>query len=132
LSHCNECDAHPGECSHRGPRYLHPIAYEPIANEDGERIGWRVPEHERERWDNPPKSPPSRRVDIETLSLDALTDRLDPLFPDPPLLARLAAAYAVDPVRVSGLTTRILGQPNLRNPSGVLWVQLGSIVDGET
>jgi len=128
LSHCVVCDAHPGACSHTGAgaRYLHPIVYEPVA-----AGGWRVPEHERARWDNPP--PVDRTpVDEETLAHDAILDLLDPWHPTAQLRMRLAEAYRVDPVRVSRLTTAIMDAPGVRNPCGLLYVRLVELDLGET
>lgn len=129
LSHCVECDAHPGECSHGGARYLHPIAYERVEHEG--KPAWRVPEYERARWDAGPIRGMFRPVDVETLSLEAILDALAPWYPSLELQARLAVAYNRDPARTSRLTTWTLAQSDERGPCGLLYVQLGKL-DGET
>jgi len=120
LSHCVACDAHPGQCSHTGARYLHPIVYEPVAG------GYRVPEHERARWDTP--APVDRTpVDEETLSLETLLDLLDPHLPSPQLVARLTVAYQLDAARVSRLTSRLIEQADERGPCGLLFTRLSAL-----
>lgn len=113
------------------PEMLDPIVYERV-NVDGVRVGWRVPEHERERWDAP--RPPIDRppVDTETLSYEAILDLLEPWAPSFDLRARLAVAHHADPVRVSRMTAAILGDPDVRDPTGVLYVRLGKLAYGDT
>lgn len=106
-----------------GRELLEPIVYERAGE------GWRVPDHERARWNAAPIRPASasRRVDTETLSYEAINDLLEPWYPGLPLRARLAVAYERDPVAVSRLTLGTLDEADHRGPCGLLWVRLGAL-----
>jgi hypothetical protein len=113
------------------PPTLGPIEYQAVII-DGHFAGWRVPDHERARWDAGPVRPPALPVDTETLSFGALTDLLEPFSPGLPLRARLAVAYDRDPVQTSRLTHRTLGEADARDPCGLLWYRLGLLSNGDT
>ena len=124
LSHCCECDAHPGECSHRGPRYLAPISYEPV-KQDGKTIGWRVPEHERERWEHPVKGVRPPEPGTIARDLDELQAELERhVFVDAGLERALRAAHEVDALRTTKLVEHVIAQTlagRLESPGGLLW-----------
>src|SRR5262245_22850240 len=111
---------------------LAPIVYEPVFDEHGARVGWRVPDEERERWDAPRAPAPAHPVDTETRSLEALQDALEPYFPSPSLIVRLAVSYELDPARVSRLTTWVLEQADVHSPCGLLFKRLGELRLGDT
>jgi len=114
------------------PPTLEPIVYEPVYDEAGRRIGSRVPDAERARWDAGPARPPARPVDTETLSFEAISDLIEPFSPGLPLRARLAVAYERNPVQVSRLTLRTLDEADARDPCGLLWYRLGLISNDGT
>ncbi len=130
LSYCATCDARPGECDHKGQRYLNPIAYEAV---DGG--GWKVPDHERERWDNDdvssvhptatvtairpePKPLPEIIRDLEGIVF--LSDHVRTLIHD---------AYDTSPLQTWQLAENIKQRAaHMASPGGVLVSQLKTII----
>lgn len=122
---CIVCDAPLGGCEHDARRYLGPILYE---REEGAK-GWRVPEHERERWENPPhivSNTPTETV----VALSDLYDQVSGVCKiGSPLERRLGLEYDSDPMRVSRIVRQFLedaGSKRLHSPGGVLYNRLGS------
>ena len=62
-----------------GVRYLEPISYERVPE------GWRVPDHERERWDNPPRHQAPRQQQQPEPGGNLVVPWRDP-FPQPVIL----------------------------------------------
>jgi hypothetical protein len=98
---------------------LEPIAYEPIFNDEGRRVGWNAPAHERERFDNPPYS--TERPAPKPRDLAALRAVLDPwVFFSHHLESLLETKYADDPLQVSLLVTDLIRQAENGRVSGEL------------
>lgn len=118
-SHCVICDAEPGGCNHSGHRYLADITYEP--HESG---GWKVPEHEQERWHAPPLRPEPRPVNEEAMTVQAILAMLEPhAYIDDRLELRIRDAYEIDPFRMTRLAVSIsesAATGQLRNAGGLL------------
>lgn len=114
-----------------GRRYLDPIDYEPVVDEHGARIGWRVPEHERDRWDNPPRFKEAARPAEQPRPLSQLVVELEAWVDlDPKLERSVRAAYDRDPLRVTRLVVSVVGKAErreIRNPAGLLWRRLQDI-----
>ncbi len=130
MSYCVVCDSAPGDCAHHQQRYLDDITYQ-----DNGAGGWKVPAHERERWDAVPT--PIQRTETERpKELEVLFSELDgPIYLDPGIKARIQEVYDLNPVRVTRLTTWFLANAtggNVRNPAGILWKRLGEIEHSET
>jgi len=105
------------------PMILGPIVYERVELPDG-RPGFRVPAHERERWEAPHAPIERRPVDAETETCESLIDRLEPWTPSFELRALLAVKYHERPVQVSRLTIALLNEPGVRDPCAVLYHRL--------
>lgn len=77
MSYCSVCDAPPGGCDHNVGRYLGPIQYEAVTDEAGHRIGWRVKDNDRARWDaTHDRGPaPSRPVPAEEAQAPGLVEQ---------------------------------------------------------
>ncbi len=136
-THCCECDAHPGECAHTGPRYLNPIVYEPVLNQKGDKIRLKVPDQERARWDAAPlKATPKPKVQEDARDIDEIVTQLtDVAYIDAPLEADLRTTHALDPLRVSRLaaaTVAGVGRGSLTNPGGYLHTRLVEIQRSKT
>ena len=113
-----------------GVRYLEDIVYERVPGG-----GWKVPEHERDRWATPPvwkaapvpaqEAKPLERLVVELeawVDLDALLER------------QLRNAYDVQPVRVTRAVASVISAAearSLRNPAGVLMRRRRDIVKGQ-
>ncbi len=119
VSYCVVCDALPGECTHNTHRYLADITYEP--QESG---GWKVPEHERERWEAPPLRPEPRPVNEEAMTVQAILAMLEPVaYIDDRLELRIRDAYEQDPLRMTRLAVSVseaAAAGSLRNAGGLL------------
>jgi len=105
------------------PSYLEPIEYEPITDHQGRTVGWRVPEHEKPRWDNPPQyhiTP--RQVEAEPVPLEAICASLDEImFLSDDIRTLLATSYEHDPQQTSRLAQHVeRNASTLRNPAGLL------------
>lgn len=98
---------------------------ERVEDSAGRLIGWRATD--RAAWEAPLMRADPARVDVETMSLEAILDSLDAWNPGPPLRARLAVLYELEPVRVSRLTLAVLDTPGLRDPCAVLFWRLGRL-----
>jgi hypothetical protein len=132
-SSCTICDAPPGDCSHRATRYLEePIVYTQVFNEQGEPAGWRVPDHERKRWDNPVKAPKPAPIGTTPRELPGLLADLDAsMWVDSSLRIMLNEAYEVDQLRTTRAVESVLPRiPSLTSPAGVLVNYLKEIVSG--
>lgn len=120
---CIVCDALPGACSHDARRYLEPITYE---KGEGGR-GWRVPDSERERWENPPHIASSPTIETP-IPLADLADAIAQLIEvSVPLERLLGTLYERDPLAVSRLVTRTLDDAatgNVRSLGGLLYTRL--------
>lgn len=106
------------------------MEYEPVVDERGRRLGWRA--KDQAAWRAPLARVDAPAVDERTLSYEAILDELEPWAPNLTLRARLAVHYQLDPVRVSRLTSAILGTPGVRNPCALLSHRLGELEHGET
>ena len=133
VSFCTVCDALPGECAHTGPRYLADIEYEKVER-DGEAMAWRVPEHERDRWEHPVMATPPAAPGVEPEPLDILVARLEPVIDlSFALEGRLAAAHNRDALRTTRIVVHVLRAAvdgSLKSPGGYLWKRLGELLDG--
>jgi len=132
-SSCTICDAAPGGCSHRATRYLEdPIVYTQVFNEKGEPAGWRVPDHERHRWDNPVKGTKPAPIGTTPRELVGLRDDLDRVvFLDSNLVALLKEAHERDALRTTRAVESVLKSlANLDNPTGLLAKYLREIASG--
>lgn len=128
-SYCVTCDALPGGCEHGAARYLDPIVYEQELNELGKHVGWSVPDHERERWDNPPAAVHSTpAADRTPKSIQKLIVELDDyIYLSDRVEADLRAAYERKPTKVARLVEHVVTQTKdgkLDNPGGYLVSQL--------
>jgi len=114
-----------------GVHYLDPIQYEP-AYKFGKFVGWKVPDRERERWDNPPKvaapaaKPPEKPRPVQQLivELEAWLDLT------PSLERQLRAVYDLDPMRTSRTAATVVQGAQahrLTNPAGLLVLRLREI-----
>ena len=117
-----------------GVRYLEPIVYTRIPG-----AGWRVPEDERERWDDSEvvqasyrATAPTRGATQEAKPVQQLVVELEAWVDlDQVLERQLRNAYEAEPLRVTrAVATVIDGARNgrLRNPPGLLWRRLRDIV----
>ncbi len=127
-SHCDRCDAHPHECTHTGARYLAPVVYTAVTGTGGERIGFKVADRERERWENPVKAtrphPPGWEPGAVARELpDLLTDLGGWFYFDVELERQFRLAYARDAMRATRLAEKVLltaKEGKLSNPAGLL------------
>jgi hypothetical protein len=135
LSHCAACDAHPGECEHKGARYLHPIVYDRAVLPDG-KTGFRVPEHEQARWDAAPLRVEAVPVDAESRDIEAILDDIEAIFTlDAAMEAKLRKTHERAPLRVTRLTTAFLEDAatgKLAKPSGYLGSRLQALEREQT
>ena len=132
VSYCTVCDAPPGGCQHNAARYLDDIEYEKVER-DGEAMAWRVPEHERDRWEHPVMATPPAAPGTEPEPLARLVAQLEQIVGlDVALEHRLADAYDVDALRVTRLCVsvcRSTAAGRLDSPTGLLWKRLGELLD---
>jgi len=120
-SYCVQCDSEVDPCPDhpKSPRYLDDIVYEKVPTG-----GWKVPEAERERWENPvkaakavlsqPQPKPIQRLVVELEGWIFMSDKLE---------AQLRSAYEINPQRVSRLAERTIDgarRQSLSNPGGFL------------
>ncbi len=130
-SFCITCDAAEGQCDHGGRRYLEPIVYEQI--EPGNPFGGlKVPDHERERWNQGPIRVTSQpRVEEARDVEDLILDLSAIMFLEPPLEAQLRTIQKVEPLRVSRLTNATIegaAKGTLHNPAGFLRSRLAQLL----
>ncbi len=130
-SYCVHCDAEPGDCTHNGNRYLEDIVYEDTIG------GWKVPEHERARWDAAPLLvTPKPTVDPTAKDIeDIVLDLAGVVYLDHPLEVRLRTTHAIDPVMVSRLAAATIEgatRGSLTNPGGFLTSRLADIERDKT
>ncbi len=113
------------------PATLEPILYEPILNDAGQRVGWKVPDHERERWESgsgyrsgTPETGTARPVKHLVAALEAC------LYLDDRLEARVRALYELDAPKITRLVDHTIEQARagrLDNPAGFLASRLRAI-----
>lgn len=127
LSYCVVCDKRPGECDHDGPRYLDPIVYERV---DGG--GYRVPEHERERWDydgwtGKTMPPTITKPKPKTLQEVMAAVQLH-VFLSQNIRTAIIDAYDANPMQVTLLADHLTEQAaHLENPTGLFISRLRQI-----
>ena len=113
-----------------GVRYLEDIVYERVPGG-----GWKVPDHERDRWDNPPVWKAAPAPEQQAKPLERLVVELEAWVDLDALLERqLRNAYDVQPVRVTRAVASVISAAearSLRNPAGVLMRRLRDIVKGQ-
>jgi hypothetical protein len=130
-NHCATCDAIPGECEHPSARYLPEIVYGRA--ESG--FGWRVPDHERERWEHPPKAVRAEAPTEEPKPLQRLVVELEAWLDLDPFLEReLRRVYEGEPLRVTRAAEQIVRDVQagrLRSPGGLLRKRLREIAARE-
>ena len=102
-----------------GVRYLEPISYERVPE------GWRVPDHERERWDNPPRhQAPRQQQQPEPKPVQQLVVELEArLELGTSLEAELRELYDREPMRVTRAVESVLAgieARRLHTPGGLL------------
>ena len=130
-SFCIICDAAEGECEHGGRRYLEPIVYEAI--EPGNPFGGlKVPDHERERWNQAPLRVATQpRVEEARDVEDLILDLSAVMFLEPPLEAQFRTIHKAEPLRTSRLTNATIegaAKGSLHNPAGFLRSRLAQLV----
>jgi hypothetical protein len=105
-----------------------PATLEPIIYERAEGGGWRVPDDERERWDNPPRVDAPKGHTTAARPLPELVLELEGcLYLDDRLGGRLRELYEADPPRTTHLVELVLEKARageLRSPSGFLAAKL--------
>jgi hypothetical protein len=127
ISYCVVCDALPDECDHDGPRYLDPIVYENAT------AGWRVPDRERDRWNNHRWSnPPRPNANPETIpGIQRLIVQLEDWMEISPALEfTIRAKYEINPVRTCRICEHVIDRAKAgksTNPPGLLTVRLQEI-----
>ncbi len=108
------------------PAHLEPIQYEPVAGQ-----GWRVPDHERERWDSDIASvhPQAATAKPDAPTLDHILDDLEAIvFLSDALRTLVASSYETNPHQTWQLVENIKRRTGtLENPAGVLVVELRKI-----
>lgn len=123
VSYCCVCDAEPGECAHRGHRYLDDSVFE-----RGE-YGWRCPDGpERERFEYPvkatrPRTTPGAPVGEARGLDDLLADLRHWCFLDSRLTRHFEAAHDADPARATWIAAKVIDGAmagRLRSPDGLL------------
>lgn len=125
-SYCCTCDAPQStDCGHDSLRYLDPIVYE--RTEFG---CWRVPDSERERWDNPVLA--ERRLTNENIvPIARLIVQLEAqVLLDELLEKRIRNAYEAEPGKVSRIVEHVTEQARqgkLSSPGGLLISKLRDI-----
>lgn len=101
-----------------------PATLEPIVYERAEGGGWRVPDDERERWDNPPRVVEASMPTTRARPLPELVVELEGcLYLDDRLSARVRELYEDDPARATRLIESVLEKARagqLRSPAGFL------------
>lgn len=107
-----------------------PATLEPIIYERVESGGWRVPDHERERWENPPRFDKAARTTGEAKPIAHLLAELDAwIYLDDRLEARLREVYDADPIRATRLAESVIEKTQaggLHSPAGFLSSRLRS------
>lgn len=116
---------------HGDPLTLEPIVYEPVYDDAGRRMGWRVPESEREAWFAPPRPEPRKPVDEEARDIEDLVVELESLlWLDEQLERKLRAAHELEPLQVTRLAAALrlgVAEGRLRSPGGFLLKRLGEL-----
>ena len=109
-----------------GVRYLEDTVYE---REPGGN--WRVPDDERDRWDNPPRVTRPAPAALAARPLPDLLAELEAVtYVDDVLSRRLTNAHRADGARTTRLVEHTIQQTiagELRNPAGLLWRRLDDI-----
>ena len=122
-SYCVVCDAEPGQCSHSAGRYLEEIVYERVPGE-----GWAVPEHERERWENPPKLAAPSRPQEQPKPIQQLVVELEAWIDlGVELERKLREVYEREPLRVTRAANSVIEATQagrLTSPGGLLMKRL--------
>lgn len=131
-SYCTICDNTQQPCRQHptATRYLDAITYQKTEH------GWKVPDSERQRWENPVKGQPPRRIDNggETRPIQALVAELEGwLFLSNTLETTVRAAYHTNPQRTTRLVDKVVAGARdqaLGNPEGYLAKHASEITAG--
>jgi hypothetical protein len=106
-------------------RYLEEITYERVPG------GWRVPELERDRWDNPPRHAPPRAPGQQPRPVQQLVVELEAwLDVDDRIEKQLRAVYELEPLRVTRAAAAVCAgaeSGRLTSPAGLLVNRLREI-----
>lgn len=117
-----------------GKRYLDPITYKPFHMFTGKRVGWTIPEPERETWDKPtPKVPPPIKPAEQPKPIQDLITELEAWVDiTPPLETQLRNCYHLNPLRTSRAGQAVINGAEARrltNPAGLLVKRLRDITN---
>jgi len=123
-SYCVQCDSEVNPCPDhpKSPRYLDDIVYEKVPTG-----GWKVPEEERERWENPPALTKRTFIPQPTKSIQRLIVELEGwIYLTEEVEQTIRSAYEKNPSRVSRLVEKVVddarrpGDDGLSNPQAYL------------
>jgi hypothetical protein len=123
VSYCIECDALPGECDHKGPRYLDAPRYERVAGETPKDWIWKPSPEDSARmksgsgYMNRPTTPVTKTA-IPLTDLLAMIEEIVGLDDD---LERLVASkYENEPLKTSKIVERGCTAPSMKSRGGFI------------
>lgn len=130
------------EYDEQGRLLLDPIIYDIELDAHGRRIGYRVPDSEREAWDALAEQhhnhtgiygkAPNVRAQTTARPIDTLIEELDPWIEDfsSGLEQDMRDAYNTDPIRVTKITNSIIKgcqAQRIHTPGGILRTKLADM-----